>query len=229
MSEFSVVIPVREPKSAKSRLAGILSDDERSRLSLALLRRVLGAVESSAARYCVVVSSSPASISQTTGKFSKVVLVQERKFHGGVNSAIQDGIAALSLNPKVTSSSQARSSVMFIPSDLPFLDKGSIEEAARLLENFDAVISPSRRRDGTTLLGFHTVEEKLARKFQFHYDDDSFNKHIRELRNLRLNYSILESDKFSFDIDNLEDLELARKIVGAKSYSDFISVLLNGF
>jgi 2-phospho-L-lactate/phosphoenolpyruvate guanylyltransferase len=204
-----VVIPVRELSTTKLRLESILTQTERIALTRALLNRVLTEVDHSSVDRVVVVASDIEQIDRN--KHSKLKVISESHAFGGVNLAMQDGLAEIG-------DIDAKS--LLIPSDLPLLDGNALNGALSLLDNHDLIICPSRKRDGTNLLGF-----VRSGAIPLHYDDDSFTKHLLEAEANRLDYLLLDSEEFSFDLDDVEDLKDLQEIKAAPSYQKLLEIL----
>jgi 2-phospho-L-lactate guanylyltransferase len=213
LTEAAVIVPIRFLETTKIRLAQILSREERRDLSLAMLRKVLSSVERSLASMCVVVSSDPKSVSRLGSEFPKVKLIQESRPAGGVNDAMLDGLK----DPHVS----AEQKILLMPSDLPLLSPSEIDRVIGLLDKYDAIISPAERLDGTSLLAFGEKNKIIP----FHYDDQSYVKHLEELRLAKRNYLVLSSDGFSRDLDNPADLERMFKIFQVSTFPEFLDSL----
>ena len=125
--------------------------------------------------------------------------MREIKRRGGVNGAMSQGIDSLagSLNED--------SLLLLIPSDLPFLGPETVNSAISLASDFDIVINPSRKKDGTNLLLM-----KRLNRIPLHYDDNSFVRHLDEASRSRLRFIVTEQKGFSFDVDDETDLTQLR-------------------
>ncbi|HYB04014.1 MAG TPA: NTP transferase domain-containing protein, partial [Nitrososphaerales archaeon] len=149
MIEAFAIIPVREFKDAKQRLGNFLSEAGREALARGLLLHVLRSLEQAERVTAVlVVSSNEKQSAENLAAFHKVKVIQESMTHGGVNSAVNDGINLIrgsSNDPKI----------LIVPSDLPLSSHEAIDRALQMLDEYDLVINPSLRKDGTNLLAFH--------------------------------------------------------------------------
>ncbi len=204
------IIPVRELHKTKLRLAKSLTRSQRAALTFSLLYHVLAALEHSKVDATVIVASHVRSIYQLAKKFPKAIVINEKRHHGGVTKAMKDGMArARHLFPDVTS-------FMLLPSDLPFLSGGAIDDAISKLSRRDLVISPSMRRDGTSLLLFNSPGGEIP----LHYDDDSYKKHLKEAKMLKIKYSIIPRKELSFDLDSTRDLQRLMRNLGTESMQE---------
>jgi 2-phospho-L-lactate/phosphoenolpyruvate guanylyltransferase len=210
------IIPVREFKNTKLRLGRWLGSPQRAALTISLLYRVLTALQHSKVQATVIVATDMRSTSRVAKKFKSLV-IHEKRHHAGVSKAMEDGIAyALSHFTEATS-------FMLIPSDLPFLSRDAINEAISKLEDKDLVISPSMKRDGTSLLLFNFPRGKIP----LHYDDYSYKRHLKEAKKLHVRYSIFPKKAFSFDVDSISDLRKLMKSLKAESVQEISQKLVS--
>ncbi len=214
MKNCLVIIPVREFTNTKLRLSPVLSKAQRAKLTLALLRKVLSEVERSNAVEAIVVTSRPDLVARHILDFPKTRVIKESKHHGGVNSAMRDGL-------KAAGKRYPASSVLLIPSDLPFLSFRALDKVALLMEKYDLLISPSSKLDGTSLLAFNLESGRIP----FHYDDDSFNKHRAEAKKMKIKHRILRMRGFSFDVDSGSDLRNLMRALQVVSFQELLRKL----
>jgi 2-phospho-L-lactate guanylyltransferase len=209
------IIPVREFDSTKLRLREKLSASERGSLTKSLLTRILGQLQDSQIGSIVVVASDKKLLDGVAKRFSKAVVIQETTYHGGVNKAMEDGLNYCNLH------FGGAEGFMLIPSDLPLFSSVAVNKAISSLASTDLLISPSAKRDGTSLLLFNYPRGRIP----FHYDDDSYNQHVKEAKKLGINYSILRAKEFQVDVDSVEDLKELMLNMRAKSFTDLIQRL----
>jgi 2-phospho-L-lactate guanylyltransferase len=182
-----------------------MSEEKRASLSEALLKRVTHALEKSRIEKTILVSSDKHELEGYLQKTAKVVAISESKHHGGVNCAMMDGLA---LVPK-------DSPTILLPSDLPLITEDAINDVLNLLQNHDLVIVPSRRKDGTNLLGFNS-----SKTIPLHYDNDSYPNHLLEARSHGLEFVTVEREELSFDIDDQNDLIELMDRFGTKDFDE---------
>jgi len=207
------IIPVREFENSKLRLAANLTEPERSALTKALLVHVLREVQNSLLSGGLVVSSDPEQVSELIGKFQKIQVIAESSRHGGVNSAIYDGISVLK-------QIEGDPRILLMPSDLPFLSSKAINKVIELLRLNELVINPSIKKDGTNLLAF--IRSKCIRLY---YDSDSYSNHVREAKSDNLKIKIIEWKEFSHDLDDISDLQTIKRQLKADSLQSLIQAL----
>lgn len=217
MKNCVVIIPVRQFTSTKLRLRSVLSKTQRANLTCSLLLNVLSQVEKSQAVGAIVVASKPDLVRKRVRGFSKVRVIRESRYHGGVNSAMQDGL-------KYIGKKHQDASIILIPSDLPLLTFKALDNIISLLEKYDLLINPSSKLDGTSLLAFNLGLGQIP----FHYDDDSFRKHWAEVKELKIKHLILKMREFSFDVDSDRDLERLSKTLKALSFRELLAKLEDG-
>ena len=203
------VIPVREFATTKLRLKEVLSTEKRVALTAALLKRVVRALERSQIEHVVVVATDTIEAALCLHRISKVTVIPEKMHHGGVIEAMRVGIDF--------SIGREAKTVTMLPSDLPLITHSKINEALDILRQRDLIINPSLREDGTNLLAM-----KTSLKFELHYDDDSYVKHLQEARSMGLNFQSLNWREFSNDLDDASDLERAMIFYDSKRLVDFL-------
>ncbi|MDQ6668473.1 MAG: 2-phospho-L-lactate guanylyltransferase [Thermoproteota archaeon] len=189
------LVPVKKFESSKSRLGAVLSINERMKLSELLLINTISILKkSSAISDIVVVSSDERAMEiarRTDAKFLK-----ETKDHG-VNAAI--AVA------DVYSSENRAHATIVIPVDLPLLTATDVNMMCRKAKSPERclVISPSIRYDGSNAL-----LRKPSRLLKTHYDEDSFNAHIRAATQFGIPIKVFLSQRIMKDLDSIEDIKI---------------------
>ena len=210
MNLHYAVVPVRDFSNTKKRLSAVLTTERRSALTRALLTRVAKALQLSKVHGFVIVASEPGEVSSSLADFSKLKVIRESIYHGGVNMAMTKGIEL--------SRKAGASTITLLPSDLPIVTQSRIDEALDLILDFDLVLNPSLRRDGTNLLAM-----KSHIHFDLHYDNDSFARHYKEAETRGLKVQCVDRKEFSTDLDDLEDLERTMKLYDANTFDQLIA------
>jgi 2-phospho-L-lactate guanylyltransferase len=189
------LVPVKKFESSKSRLGAVLSINERIKLSELLLINTISILKkSSAISNIVVVSSDERAMEiamRTDAKFLK-----ETKDHG-VN-------AAIAVADDYSSENSADATIV-IPVDLPLLTATDINLMCRKAKSPERclVISPSIRYDGSNAL-----LRKPSRLLKTHYDEDSFNAHIRAATQFGIPIKVFLSQRIMKDLDSIEDIKI---------------------
>jgi 2-phospho-L-lactate guanylyltransferase len=188
------LVPVKRFESSKSRLGAVLSINERIKLSELLLINTISVLKkSSAISNIVVVSSDERAMEiarRTDAKFLK-----EAKDRG-VN-------AAIAVADDYSSENRAHATLV-IPVDLPFLTATDVNMVCRKAKSPERclVISPSLRYDGSNAL-----LRKPSRLLKTHYDEDSFNAHLRAATQFGIPIKVVLSQRIMKDLDSIEDIK----------------------
>lgn len=189
------LVPVKKFESSKSRLGAVLSINERIKLSELLLINTISVLKkSSAISNIVVVSSDERAMEiarRTDAKFLK-----EAKDRG-VN-------AAIAVADDYSSENRAHATIV-IPVDLPLLTATDVNMMCRKAKSPERclVISPSIRYDGSNAL-----LRKPSRLLKTHYDEDSFNAHIRAATQFGIPIKVVLSQRIMKDLDSIEDIKI---------------------
>ena len=185
----TVLLPVKDFKNAKQRLAGSLNSDERSRLAWAMYSDVLIALAGCRELDRVVVytaSDDAALMAQLRG--FEVVAEESVKGH---SAAVNHMLERLSANASL---------ILSIASDLPKLTSGEIDFViSNVCDPF--TILPSRDGTGTNGLVFMGPARILVE-----YGEGSFRRHLSKARAAGLSAGVLNLPGVAFDIDTPEDL-----------------------
>lgn len=185
------MIPVKSLARGKSRLAPVLSVEERINLSIAMLKDMLECLCSSPYIDSIVIVSSDPLVKGTARAYNAAVVDDE--YEHGVNEAVAlaYGIAG-----------NYDASVV-LPHDLPLihaLDIAMLYNAASHHARC-VVITPSSRLDGTNVL-----LRRPPDVIRTHYDEDSYILHLREALASSARVKMLLSKRLMFDVDEPSDL-----------------------
>jgi 2-phospho-L-lactate/phosphoenolpyruvate guanylyltransferase len=197
---ISAVVPVKDLRGTKSRLAPILDPGARAGLTLYMMGRVVRAIaEAGVEDVCVV--SPDRMVLQEAKRRGATPLVQESR---GLNPALEEGRRrALGLGA---------SKLLVLPADLPLLDAGDVRA---LLQETDegpsVVISPDGMRSGTNALLLQPPDV-----LPFAFGADSFEAHLGAARLRGLNLRICERPHLAFDLDTAGDLNRLREVGAAR-------------
>jgi 2-phospho-L-lactate guanylyltransferase len=176
-----VLVPVKDFRRAKRRLAPVLDPPGRARLARAMAERVLAAARPLEA---FVVCDDPA-VAQWAEEAGATVLW--RPGHG-LNGAVTDAVASLG--------QAGFERILVAHSDLPLA-----HDLARLVWAHDVTLVPDRRDDGTNV----AVVPASAR-FRFGYGPGSFRRHVAEGRRLGLGVRVVRDPAIGWDVDLPADL-----------------------
>jgi 2-phospho-L-lactate/phosphoenolpyruvate guanylyltransferase len=191
---FWAIVPVKPLRRGKSRLAEVLSEDERAALNHCLLAHTLETLKGTPeVEHVLVVSRDPAA------------LTLAREF--GAQTVLEHGAPKLNLalaRATFVVKKYAKQGVLIIPSDLPLITPQDI----RLMLEFAqeppvVVVAPDRRREGTNAL----VVCPLG-LIAYDFGPGSFQRHCERARQAGARLEICEIPSLALDVDLPEDLAL---------------------
>ncbi len=202
---ISIIIPVKRLESTKSRLASILSKEQRIELSIYLLEDLLRIINTCNI-FDVIIVGSDQTIERLASSFNVRFILDQGE---GVNNAVR---LADSHIDKFEAS-------MIVPLDLPLLepiDLIMIEDISKSIKK-GIIITPSYRLDGTNIL-----LRKPSLVMQTYYDMDSYLIHIQKAKEQGLEIKILLNDRLMHDLDSIEDIDY---LINSRSNKKSISYL----
>ena len=189
MPNIAVLIPMKTPCSAKSRLSELLSVPQRETLVKNMLKRVLLAARGSSAQSVTVV-----------GGGVNVRRIASRHFAEWTRSLGND------LNVDLMDSIKARESegfsAIYLPGDLPFvkaIDIDAVIDASR--QGTRLVLVPSSGDGGTSCMLIPAQND-----FTTLLGHDSFNRHLKSARDMELETMVIKPLGASIDLDTEDDL-----------------------
>jgi 2-phospho-L-lactate guanylyltransferase len=195
-----VVIPVKPLRRGKSRLAGVLTENERENLNrdllLSTLEKITGLHE---VGRILIVSRDPAVLA--LARSSKVVTLQE---YGKTNLNLALKRATLFIRQYTVRS------VLVLPADLPILDPLEIQMIFQHDQNSPlVVVVPDRHHQGTNALFMHPPG-----LIEYGYGPGSFIYHCQQANKSGADLAVLELPSLALDLDTPEDLELVESKIG---------------
>ncbi|MBE2270134.1 MAG: 2-phospho-L-lactate guanylyltransferase [Anaerolinea sp.] len=194
------IIPVKPLSRAKSRLANVLSPQEREQLAETLFRRVV-----------TVVKSVPAIAG--TLVISRDTRVMSIARDLGVNTVQESG--NLELNMALMRATQVvkgwrSEAVLILPADLPLVAAEDVTALIGLgMDDHSMVIATDSHEDGTNAL--------LIRPpglIPYTYGPGSFGRHIQAAEEIGANVTVYRSERLMLDIDTPADLEQYYRLSG---------------
>ncbi len=201
----AVIIPVKASEP-KSRLAPILSEAARRRLTLVTLSDVLKAVRSVTDGTETFVVSSDLNVLKEAAA-AGVNLLGEKE-DAGVN-------AAVTLGMEMTGDAERW---LVVPSDVPFIRPEDVKSVLGIGEGGRVVLAPSKELDGTNLL----LVSKDSR-ISLAYDEDSFWGHLKDAARRGLRVAVYAQMTVMLDIDSPQDLEAALKMNVSNETTKFLT------
>jgi 2-phospho-L-lactate guanylyltransferase len=188
------VIPVQPLDEGKSRLAAVLSAQERLNLNARFYAHVLKATLAVfAASRVLVVSRSPDVL----------------KAAGGVQTLAETGSGDLNVALSEAARAAQRfgaEAILSISSDLPFLQAADLQAMCDAFAAGMAVIAPDRAGVGTNALLCPVNAAAYA------YGEGSFARHKALLESQNLRVTTVQRDGLACDIDTPADLEHLKKL-----------------
>ena len=209
MTTFAVV-PVKHLNASKTRLAPILTLENRKRLTLAMLEDVLNAVRGSIVRETVVVGSD-----------SRVC---EFAADGGATFR-EEGRPGL--NRAVTSSIEwciksGANAVLVLPADIPLLTSVDINRIIEIAgENVSTVVMSPSHNGGTNALYL-----RPPNIIEVSYGQGSFKRHIIRSRTIGARPKVYYSPSVAFDVDSQKDLQKLLRTENSSRSRHFVSEVL---
>ena len=205
MNKIALIIPVKG-SNPKARLSSIFGPRERKQLQLAMLEDTLQAVANAKKNVETYVVSSDPEIVKFAERFGVGSIEEERD--AGVNEAVEGAIAKLG----------NYDGWLIMPADLPLISSNDIKTVFTLHRmGSSIVVSPSEDYSGTNLL-LMTKKDRI----ELHYDDDSFNKHVRDATAAGVRAAVYYSENVAFDIDHAGDVHRYFKFGRRNSTMNFL-------
>jgi 2-phospho-L-lactate guanylyltransferase len=189
---YWAIVPVKPLRRGKSRLARVLSQDERYELNRSLLSHTLKTLaDTPSIEHTLVVSRDPAAISLARGL--------------GARTLLEDGNPELNLaitRATAVACSYGSCGVLVLPADLPLIQPEDIKSLLhQAVEPPFVVISPDRHDSGTNALFV-----RPAGNFKYQFGDHSFQKHCAQAQTANIHLVVYKCPAFALDVDTPEDL-----------------------
>jgi 2-phospho-L-lactate/phosphoenolpyruvate guanylyltransferase len=215
------IVPVKPLRYGKSRLAHILSPDERAVLTTSMLNRTLQTLNHVSGIFrSLVISRDPAAL-KIARDFGAYTYGEGDK---------QDLNVALTRAAHLAAAQEA-TGLLIIPADLPLI---SVEDVEMMLAGMGPHVSfagpnghrngafrfrrpraiticPDRNENGTNAL---YVSPPLG--FEFTYGEGSFRRHLEQAERLGMRSRIVHAPGLKFDLDTEEDWQAYQTIMGVE-------------
>ncbi|MEZ4643193.1 MAG: 2-phospho-L-lactate guanylyltransferase [Chloroflexota bacterium] len=196
MSGIWAIIPVKPLRTSKTRLAHVLSAEQRADLIRNCLLHTLAVLQQLPAIAGSWVISSDAVVLATAMAQGAQVLAEEKPC--GLNAAVQWGLQ--------TAVHAHADGILILPADLPFMTPGDVTmmiDAVRVHEGNGRAymaICPDEQRTGTNALLLYPTTP-----FTFHYGPGSFQQHLAEARRRQRIPVVTTTPGLQFDLDTETD------------------------
>ena len=192
------IVPVKPLRYGKSRLAGTLTEDQRTELNRALIQHTLETLsELKEVDGVLVVSRDPHAL--TVARSHGARTVQENG-QPQLNTALQ--------RATVVAQVYATRGVLVLPADLPLIKKEDILELIkRAAEPPVVVIAPDRHGRGTNALLISPPG-----LIEYDFGENSFQRHCERVKNAGARLEVVELPSLGLDLDIPEDFELIKSL-----------------
>lgn len=191
------ILPVKPLRRGKSRLAGVLSEDERAILNYNMLERTLKTLnEVPEIKQVLVISRDP----------SALALAREYKARTVKEDGTPELNSAIKRATTVAQVYRARQ-ILVLPADLPLVTAQDLCEFISYSGNPpEMIVSPDLRGDGTNALFVNPPG-----LIDYCYGPGSFECHKAQARKYHLHLEVCALPSLMFDLDLPEDLIMLKQ------------------
>jgi 2-phospho-L-lactate/phosphoenolpyruvate guanylyltransferase len=190
----ALLIPVKDPTYAKTRLAELLLEEERRQFAWAMFEDVSGAIANARKPDRVVMVSSFTPAIERAREMGWDVLIEESQTS---ESASVDWASRIL-------SERGFDTVMRLPADLPLVRAEDIDELLSIeLDSPGALLVPSREGTGT-----NTIIRTPPALFPSRFGPNSLALHKQEAASVGVECVIVNNARIALDIDEPADVEL---------------------
>ncbi len=192
-----VILPVKPFNSGKSRLASVLSEEERPLLNYTLFDNTVKTLKAvPGVDQILVISRDPEALS-LAGRYGARTVQEED--HSDLNRALVRATAV--------ARQEGADSILIIPVDLPLLTAGSVRQMTeRASQPPVMVIAPDHHGEGTNGLLLNPPG-----LIPYRYGPHSFQQHVHLAQQKGFRVEIFRDQAFALDLDMPEDLVLFRQ------------------
>jgi 2-phospho-L-lactate/phosphoenolpyruvate guanylyltransferase len=187
-----ILIPVKNLRSAKQRLAEVLDQGSRTQLAQAMIHDVLSTIASW--------NNHPEVAVVTSDPFARELADQYdfRVISDKVNRSETDAISMAT----AICEDEGVESTLVIPGDIPLVKASELEQIVEVAPNHGSVLVPAG--DG---LGTNAALRTPAALFPLRFGNDSFRPHLAAAKATGLPCLTLALPGIGLDIDNPADLQ----------------------
>lgn len=186
------VVPLKNPSLAKSRLAGVLTPEQRRAWFFEMANRALTALGACRGIEGVAVVTADAEVARFAQARGAIVLSETRE--AGTAQAFAS--ALVQLQPR------APKGVLMMAGDLPLVSVAAIETLLEAALRYDVVIAPDRLQRGTNAL-VCSPPDAIAPAF----GADSCARHLAAACQAARTHCCVQIEALALDIDVPADLE----------------------
>lgn len=190
------IVPLKSPHLAKSRLAAVLSPDDRRACFFELAQRAIDALQATRGIEQVAVITADEEVAAFARRLGAMVLPE----------AIEAGTAQAFSTALEQLRPYSLRQVLMVAGDLPLVSSRALEFVVEAASRHDVVIVPDRFQAGTNALAC-SPPDAIAPCFGV----DSYARHLAAARAATRTHCTLTLDELAFDIDVPADLEHLRR------------------
>lgn len=196
------IVPVKPLRRGKSRLAGALSEDERTELNRNLLQHTLQTLSDiKELEEVLVISRDPQALTIARSYGARTV---RENSQSELNVALR--------RATVVAQVYATRGVLVLPADLPLISSEDIRALIeRAIDPPVVVIAPDRHEKGTNALLISP-----SGLIEYDFGENSFQRHCELVKKSGARLEVVNLPSLGLDLDVPEDLELVRKMELAK-------------
>ena len=183
------VVPVKDLRGTKSRLAPVLDPAARAGLTLYMMGRVVTRALEAGVDAVGVVSPDPIVLDEAL-KRGATPLVQNSR---GLNPALEEG--------RLWATQNGASALLVLPADLPLIEPEDVLAVLAGAASAPVVVTPDGARSGTNALLLRPPDV-----LPFLFGPESFEAHLGAARDRDAEARVCENGHLSFDLDTAGDL-----------------------
>jgi len=197
------IVPVKPLRRGKSRLAGTLSEDERTELNRALLQHTLETLtDLKDVEQVLVVSRDPQALTIARNHGARTVREDGQP---QLNTALQRATVVAQL--------YATRGVLVLPADLPLISREDVLALiGRAVDPPVVVIAPDRHGNGTNALLISPIG-----LIEYDFGENSFQRHCELVKKAGARLEVVNLPSLGLDLDVPEDLDMIRSMVSTIS------------
>jgi 2-phospho-L-lactate/phosphoenolpyruvate guanylyltransferase len=192
------IVPVKPLRRGKSRLAGALSEKERTKLNESLLQHTIKTLKGlKEVEQVLVVSRDPQALTIARQHGARTVQEDGQPL---LNTALT--------RATVVAQVYATRGVLILPADLPLISEEDVLTLIeRAVEPPVVVIAPDRHGKGTNALLLSP-----SGLIEYDFGENSFEKHCKLAEAAGARLEIVDLPTLGLDLDLPEDLEIVREL-----------------
>ena len=198
------IVPVKPLRRGKSRLAGTLTEDERTELNRALLQHTLETLsELKDLEQVLVVSRDPNALTIARNHGARTV---QEDGQPELNTALK--------RATIVAQVYATRGVLVLPADLPLVTREDILALIqRAVEPPVVVIAPDRHKKGTNALLISPPG-----LIEYDFGENSFQRHCELVKKAGARLEIVDLPSLGLDLDVPEDFEIIKSLESTISF-----------